>query len=65
MAFLIPQYEAVKAGHSPLFKPVGDFHGHKREIYFASLGLMPALSTSFATRGRSLTNSRACASGVC
>src|SRR5262249_16894468 len=31
--------------------------------YFASLCLIPELSTSFATRGRSAANSRACASG--
>jgi hypothetical protein len=32
--------------------------------YFASLALIPELSTSFATRGRSVANRRACASGV-
>src|SRR6516162_2542417 len=26
--FLIPEYEAVKAGRSPLFKRVGDFYRH-------------------------------------
>ena len=26
--FLIPEYEAVKAGRSPLFRRVGDFYRH-------------------------------------